>query len=58
MNERRTSTDTKPGEPGTVAVTVENAKATDIPTYRADLAGAPPKLRVRDLSVTYVDRFG
>jgi NitT/TauT family transport system ATP-binding protein len=48
-------TDDKPGEPGTVAVTVDHDKA---PTYRADLAGVPPKLRVKDLDVTYVDRSG
>ena len=46
------------GEPGTVAVTVEGRKAGGPPTYRADLAGTPPKLRVADLSVTYVDRTG
>ena len=32
------------GEPGTVAVTVEGRKAGAAPTYRADLAGVPPKL--------------
>jgi NitT/TauT family transport system ATP-binding protein len=58
MSERRIAPDTKPGELGTVAVTVDHAKATEGPTYRADLAGPPPKLRVRDLSVTYIDRFG
>jgi ABC-type nitrate/sulfonate/bicarbonate transport system ATPase subunit len=47
--------DTKPGEPGTVAVTVDHDKPA---TYRADLAGAPPKLRVKDLDVTYIDRSG
>ena len=46
------------GEPGTVAVTVENRKATAPPTYRADMAGAPPKLRVKDLCITYIDRLG
>ena len=46
------------GEPGTVAVTVEGRRAGGPPTYRADLAGLPPKLRVTDLSVTYVDRAG
>jgi ABC-type nitrate/sulfonate/bicarbonate transport system ATPase subunit len=46
------------GEPGTVAVTVEGRRAAGPPTYRADLAGTPPKLRVADLSVTYVDRTG
>jgi len=46
-----------PGEPGTVAVTVAGREGA-APTYRAELAGAPPKLRITDLSVTYVDRFG
>ena len=46
-----------PGEPGTVAVTVAGRDGAP-PTYRADLAGTPPKLRISDLSVTYVDRFG
>ena len=46
------------GEPGTVAVTVEGRRAGGPPTYRADLAATPPKLRVADLSVTYVDRTG
>ncbi len=46
------------GEAGTVAVTVEDRKAVATPSYRADLAGAPPKLRIKDLSITYIDRFG
>jgi ABC-type nitrate/sulfonate/bicarbonate transport system ATPase subunit len=45
------------GEPGTVAVDVGSAEGGK-PSYRADLKGAPPKLRVRDLSVTYVNRDG
>lgn len=46
------------GEPGTVAVTAtEPTKATHV-TYKADQSGAPPKLRVQDLSVTYIDRRG
>jgi ABC-type nitrate/sulfonate/bicarbonate transport system ATPase subunit len=45
------------GEPGTVAVTPPPATAVQ-PTYEADLAGKPPKLRVADLSVTYVSRNG
>jgi ABC-type nitrate/sulfonate/bicarbonate transport system ATPase subunit len=40
-----------------VAVTVAGRDGAP-PTYRADLAGTPPKLRISDLSVTYVDRFG
>jgi ABC-type nitrate/sulfonate/bicarbonate transport system ATPase subunit len=46
-----------PGEAGTVAVTVAGREGTT-PTYRADLAGGPPKLRITDLCITYVDRFG
>jgi NitT/TauT family transport system ATP-binding protein len=45
------------GEPGTVAVDVgagEKKKA----SYKADLKGAAPKLRVKDLSVTYINRDG
>ena len=46
MTERRTHEDAKPGEPGTVAVTVDHARQAAVaPTYRADLAGAAPKLR-------------
>jgi len=44
------------GEPGTVAVTVDRAGKKG--TYRADLSGPAPKLRVRDLCVTYVGRQG
>ncbi len=47
-----------PGEPGSVAVTVTGRKETSPPTYRADLAGAAPKLRIQDLSIMYVDRAG
>jgi NitT/TauT family transport system ATP-binding protein len=45
------------GEPGTVAVDVGSASDRK-PSYRADLKGAPPKLRVKDLSVTYINRDG
>ncbi|MCX6539843.1 MAG: ABC transporter ATP-binding protein [Acidobacteria bacterium] len=48
----------KLGEPGTVAVTVEGRGEATPPTYRADLAGTPPKLRIRDLCITYIDRTG
>src|ERR671928_583036 len=44
------------GEPGTVAVTVE--RRTEHVTYHPDQSGAPPKLRVSNLSVTYIDRKG
>jgi NitT/TauT family transport system ATP-binding protein len=46
------------GEPGTVAVTVDERKRTPHVTYHPDQTGAPPKLRVQDLSVTYIDRRG
>jgi ABC-type nitrate/sulfonate/bicarbonate transport system ATPase subunit len=58
MSDEKRKAAPQTGEPGTVAVTVEGRKAGGPPTYRADLAGAPPKLRVADLSVTYVDRTG
>lgn len=45
------------GEPGTIAVDV--GKTSDKkPTYKGNLAGAAPKLRVKDLSVTYINRNG
>ena len=45
------------GEPGTVAVDV-GAGAGGRASYQADLTGAPPKLRVKNLSVTYLNRGG
>ena len=45
------------GEPGTVAVDVGSGAAKKA-SYRADLTGAAPKLRVKDLSVTYINRDG
>ena len=45
------------GEPGTIAVTVDRPKIAHA-TYHADQSGDPPKLRVQDLSVTYIDRKG
>ena len=44
------------GEPGTIAVDVGEHKGK--PTYKADQSGVPPKLRVSNLSVTYIDRKG
>jgi NitT/TauT family transport system ATP-binding protein len=45
------------GEPGTVAVSVgESARGRG--SYRADLTGPSPKLRVKDLCISYVDRHG
>ena len=47
----------KAGEPGTVAVTVDERAAARA-TYRPAQAGLAPRLRVKDLCVTYVDRSG
>src|SRR5437870_3297642 len=44
------------GEPGTIAV--DAGPHTTHVTYHTDQSGAPPKLRVQDLSVTYIDRRG
>ncbi|HYH84906.1 MAG TPA: ABC transporter ATP-binding protein [Pyrinomonadaceae bacterium] len=46
------------GEPGTFAVTPDAPKRTPHVTYHPDQTGTPPKLRVQDLSVTYIDRRG
>src|SRR5215813_9101398 len=46
------------GEPGTIAVDVGAPKAQPHITYHPDQSGAPPKLRVSDLCVTYIDRKG
>ncbi len=46
----------KPGEPGTIAVDVAAGKGKG--SYQANLGGAAPKLRVKDLSVTYLSRDG
>src|ERR1041384_1794012 len=45
------------GEPGTIAVDVGIPKVQHV-TYHPDQSGDPPKLRVSDLSVTYIDRAG
>ena len=45
------------GEPGTVAVTLTGDGAARA-TYKADLKALAPKLRVKNLSVTYHDREG
>ena len=49
-------TTTKPGEPGTVAVTVEQKPAPG--TYKPELAAKPPRLRITDLGITYIDHAG
>ncbi|HEV8630399.1 MAG TPA: ATP-binding cassette domain-containing protein, partial [Thermoanaerobaculia bacterium] len=56
MSEREPKPLPQAGEPGTVAVTVPDGKGK--PSYRADLGGAPPKLRVQNLHVTYLSRDG
>ena len=45
------------GEPGTIAVDV-STQPQPKGTYKADQTGVPPKLRVSNLSVTYIDRKG
>jgi ABC-type nitrate/sulfonate/bicarbonate transport system ATPase subunit len=45
------------GEPGTVAVTVTEGVGAK-PSYKPDLAGAAPTLRVQNLHVTYRNREG
>lgn len=46
------------GEPGTFAVTAAEPVRPPHVTYHPDQSGAPPKLRVQNLSVTYIDRRG
>jgi NitT/TauT family transport system ATP-binding protein len=48
------------GEPGTVAITptAPPLDSRDRPTYRHEPSAETPKLRVKDLSVTYLDRNG
>jgi NitT/TauT family transport system ATP-binding protein len=55
MAENEAPTLPQSGEPGTIAVDVGEHRR---PTYQPDQTGAPPKLRVSDLSVTYIDRKG
>jgi NitT/TauT family transport system ATP-binding protein len=50
------SDDVQQGEPGTVAVTVEQKPGKG--TYKPDISGKPPRLRISDLGVTYIDRHG
>ncbi len=46
----------KPGEPGTVAFTVEQKPGKA--TYKPELAEHPARLRIADLGVTYIGRDG
>lgn len=46
------------GEPGTFAVDVGEQRGLSHVTYHPDQSGAPPKLRVEHLSVSYIDRKG
>jgi NitT/TauT family transport system ATP-binding protein len=50
------SDDAQQGEPGTVAVTVEQKPGKG--TYKPEISGKPPRLRIDDLGVTYIDRHG
>ena len=45
------------GEPGTIAIDVGRQRVEHI-TYHPNQAGEPPKLRVQNLSVSYIDRKG
>jgi NitT/TauT family transport system ATP-binding protein len=45
------------GEPGTFAVDAGEPKQSHV-TYHPNQSGAPPSLRVQDLSVSYIDRKG
>jgi NitT/TauT family transport system ATP-binding protein len=56
MSDERPPIQPAQGEPGTVAVTLPEGKHR--PTYQADLAGEPPKLRVDHVSVSYISRDG
>jgi NitT/TauT family transport system ATP-binding protein len=56
MSPEETGRTPQGGEPGTVAVTVPHQKKPG--SYRADLSGPAPKLRVDELCVTYVGRSG
>ena len=51
-------TSSQAGEPGTIAVTVGDGGVAAHTTYHADQSGLPPKLRVQNISVTYIDRKG
>jgi NitT/TauT family transport system ATP-binding protein len=55
MPDNEQSTLPQSGEPGTIAVDVGVQKSG---TYQPDQTGVTPKLRVSDLSVTYIDRNG
>ena len=56
MSDSRPPVPPAAGEPGTVAVTVGSERQPA--SYRADLSGPTPKLRVQDLHVTYIARDG
>src|ERR1700752_268018 len=55
MAENEAQTLPQSGEPGTIAVDVGERKHG---TYQPDQSGVTPKLRVSNLSVTYIDRKG
>jgi NitT/TauT family transport system ATP-binding protein len=54
----RSKTPPQAGEPGTIAVDIGEQKSRPHVTYHPDQSGDPPKLRVQDLSVSYIDRKG
>lgn len=58
VNRESEQTTPKTGEPGTVAVTVPETKQAAPASYRPDPGTDNPKLLVKNLSVTYIDRRG
>jgi len=56
MSERRPHETPQMGEPGTVAVTPTGGATQG--SYRPDLSAEAPKLRLKNVSVTYIDRTG
>ena len=58
VNHESAQTTPKTGEPGTIAVTIPESKEATPASYRPELVADNPKLLVRDLSVSYIDRRG
>ena len=56
--QERPTTLPQAGEPGTIAIDVGGRERPAHVTYHPDQTGTPPKLRVQNLSVTYIDRQG
>src|SRR5918999_433337 len=57
MSDNEAPTLPQSGEPGTIAVDVGEQKGKPA-TYQPEQSGVTPKLRVSNLSVTYIDRKG